>query len=358
MELCLLGCILITLIGFAVVFSNHSYIFTIFGFFLLLDFSYNKADGHKTGECEWKWVRSWKLWDHFKRKYFDFNETLDDDEYLHNDSKIKKMNKIYAGYPHGVYPASGTLYAIHGKCCLLKDKLIVEGKSLLLASNEILFKIPIVNRIAVGLGCISADKEVICSMLDKGRDILIHPEGVQSILINDRDKLELYVDPDYEKKMKLKIEMDKIQPASFITSRLYTQLDKIFNYERHHPLEHRGFLDIAWEKQIPVVPIFHEGENRVYKTWKILPTLRFLTTKLWGYPLPTFFIGPIPTKLTSHIGPPVIPYTSIETKDKFINRFFKELFILIIKYNKLPIGDNLHKRMVQVLGRNYKIKPC
>jgi hypothetical protein len=315
-----------------------SFIFTIIMCLIIYDFLYRSRDIKKTGEGESQYIRSLSVWKKIKG-YFNFSQTIDDPEKTHENKITKSSAVLYSAYNHGIYPTSGTLYGIHGGKCILKDR------SVLLVTNDVLFSLPIVNRIATLFGCVSADRDVIEDLLDKGRSLLIHPEGVQSMLITRTDMLNLYIDPKYEfKQTKRKKRRSTLKEKKKKT--LISKILSILSNMNEEPREHRGFLDIAWEKEKPVCPIFNEGENQIYKVWHVFPTMRYVTTKLIGYAFPTFFFGPLPGKtLTSHIGPIITPLKGLERKEQFIKRFYTELFKLIKKYNKQPISDNIRTFM-------------
>lgn len=87
--------------------------------------------------------------------------------------------------------------------------------------------------------------------------------------------------------------------------------------------QHTGFLRIAYRLKRPVFPVIHRGQENVFRgyTWPWLDTVRHIMLDITGYPLPSFFLGPFPGKLTSWVYAPLEPsdYASV---DQFIEAYY------------------------------------
>ena len=103
-----------------------------------------------------------------------------------------------------------------------------------------------------------------------------------------------------------------------------------------------GFLRLAWESDAHVIPVYAQGENRVFKTVTWFPKLRNFLISVIMYPFPTYVIGPRREKIRMIIGSPINPkdFNSIE---EFYHQFYSEFATLVKKYDdqNTRYGKNL-----------------
>jgi len=104
--------------------------------------------------------------------------------------------------------------------------------------------------------------------------------------------------------------------------------------------KHSGFARIAFEKKVPLVPVFAKGENRAAITLNILSGVRRWFIKTTGYPIPTIFLGPIPTTLNMIVGKPLNP-SSFSSPSELHMEYYKQLVALIQKHETGKLGKNI-----------------
>jgi hypothetical protein len=111
-------------------------------------------------------------------------------------------------------------------------------------------------------------------------------------------------------------------------------------------LKNEGFIKLAWEQKALLVPLFSEGENRVFNQIKI-PFIQNKCYQLLRYHFPTIFLGPYSTNLTLHIGTPLDPI-KFDSFDSFRENYWKSLFKLIFEHEKGPIKGELYDKMTRL----------
>lgn len=96
--------------------------------------------------------------------------------------------------------------------------------------------------------------------------------------------------------------------------------------DKDNPIQtkHKGFLDEAFNLQIPVIPVLHFGQEDVFPSYSCpwLDKLRLICLDWFGYPFPCFFIGPFSRKLTSVVLEPIYPRDHESLQD-FIDTYYK-----------------------------------
>eukprot|EP01121_Diplochlamys_sp_Union-15-3_P003814 TRINITY_DN13755_c0_g1_i1.p1 TRINITY_DN13755_c0_g1~~TRINITY_DN13755_c0_g1_i1.p1 ORF type:complete len:283 (-),score=42.15 TRINITY_DN13755_c0_g1_i1:15-863(-) len=266
---------------------TFSWLFGIFwGFVFGLWYgkSYWKFSEH-TAERVWKGFRELFIWD-LLHYYFKFSVIYEDKEaYM----MAKSQPCVHAMHPHGLMAITSILgFGLYGTSTDCP-------KDVLIATSRLVYKIPFVRDIGLWLGGIDAKYEVLTGAIDKGHSILILPGGVQEMVLANRSRLDIYT-------------------------------------------KHKGFARLAFEKNSPIIPIFAKGENRVVIMLNAFNGLKRWFIAKTGYPIPSLFIGPLPTKLTMVIGKPMFPsdYTSLEELHK---AFYENLSELINKHESNPVGQ-------------------
>jgi hypothetical protein len=248
----------------------------------------------KTGAREWKWWRCRRMWLRI-HKHFSFSI-----EYADEKSFLKEGPAIIGVHPHGLWNVSGPYGAgLHA------GKMNFD---FLMGLHWWLFWIPIVRDLCLWAGNIDVSKNVLTENLRNGKKIGLVPGGVQEIALSNVNSLDLY-------------------------------------------FGHQGFLRLAWEEKVPAVPLFSEGENRVWLWWNIWPTVREWFTEKIGYPFPLIFVPwAFGEKITMHVGNFIRP-SECETYETFKKAYYAELFALIQKNEtKYPISAHLKKEMEKILS--------
>lgn len=267
---------------------------------------FGNADDRNTGKANWPRLRTCRLWGAL-RWYFSF-ERVCFDRTAKRSLKGRSGSAIFAGFPHGAL-ATSTLV---GWCtCRPEEGAPVSNAStVLICVSSTLLNVPILGVALTWLGCIDATAENIESALDNGTDVYLLPEGKQGAMLTRRRYLELYVS-------------DRCPPEAG---------------------EHVGFLKLAWDKSVPVIPVFNCGETDVFSVFGWLPgAISHFTVKHMGFSVP-FLFGPHRTKLLSCIGSPVCP-RDYRSFSEFYGAFYLNLFRLIAKHSSDSWGPNLERRV-------------
>ena len=228
---------------------EHALIVTFFGYlqwvFYLIGWSIGQLylpsyfDGSElTGLRSSRWFRRLRLW-RVLHWWTDFKHLSPD--IIHGPSLI-------AVHPHGFLPVSvalGFVLVGQGDHPIIDDK---TGKDPLIAVTRIVFWIPVIRELCLWGGCIVADKESMIGVLLHGRrSLIVVPGGLREGTSLNHDKLRL-------------------------------------------EFCHWGFLDIARKAGVTILPIFAQGENRV---WIVMPgwsRIQRLASHIALYPFPTIFI--------------------------------------------------------------------
>ena len=267
------------------------------GFFLGLWYAVSYYDGaERTGARRWPWLQSCRVWK-LVRAYFsiklDFS-ALEGATFSDND-----RGYLFAARPHGLFTLSipfgisthvGTIPSSH------------LPKVPFFAVSSWIFYTPFFRDLALWGGCIDVHKDTLTTKLQEKAHVFILPGGVDEMTLSSRTELEL----------------------SF---------------------KHNGFFKVVKETDSLLVPVFCKGENRVFATWNILRTLRLGFTRLFGYPLPSFFFGPYPEPLTIRFGTPIDPKAHEDTKT-LKKAYFKALFALIGEEETLGPTTKEYKKKV------------
>tara|TARA_Y100000389_G_scaffold205027_1_gene262138 strand:- start:4253 stop:5062 length:810 start_codon:yes stop_codon:yes gene_type:complete len=173
---------------------------------------------------------------------------------------------ILAATPHGIMPL--TPYLLFSK----NDNVVIHAAS-------IIFYNPITRFFLCFLrGCMAhADKKSIEATLNNKRHVLLYPGGVQEALISNQ------------------------------TNCIYTK--------------HKGFIKIAKNKNVPVIPIFIRNENKLLTD--CIPSLTKWCYKTFKIPIPTLWFG-LPNHIHVYFGKPLYPenYESIEQMHE---NFYKQI---------------------------------
>lgn len=169
-----------------------------------LDFSHKKD-----GRCS-KAIQCWKGWN-FVKKYF--NAKVTTEVPLDHDQQY-----IFGMFPHGACTVSHFL-VMTDACRMLTS--IHKGDRRDLAAS-ILFYIPFVRDLLLFLGCVDASKETAKYNIRKKRSILIYVGGEKEQLMTQENTYKVY-----------------------LKGRL-------------------GFIKIALQYGIPLVPMYAFGENELY----------------------------------------------------------------------------------------------
>ena len=193
------------------------------------------ADGaERTGVRASRWFRRLRVW-RILHAWTDFRSEVHPRETV----------ALFAVHPHGFLPVSVALgFALVGR----GGPIISDGsdRDPLIAITRLVFWIPFVREIFLWAGCVTAERAVMVAIL-RERSLVVVPGGLRESTVLDHARMRF----------------------------LFC---------------HWGFLSVAREASVSIVPIFAQGENRV---WVVMPgwsRLRRFATRAMLYPFPTLFV--------------------------------------------------------------------
>lgn len=247
-----------------------------------------------TGERNWKWWRSLKTWEIIHNR-FSFSIDYEDEKGFYEEG-----GAMIGVHPHGLWNTAGPYCA-----GLHSGKVKID---FLMGLHWWLFWIPIVRDFCLWAGNINPNWEVLEECVKEGKKIGLCPGGLEEMMLSNVNELDLY-------------------------------------------FGHEGFLRIAWKQKVPAVPIFSEGENRIWLCWNKWPELRRWCKKMIGYPYPIFFIPwPWKVNLKMHVGKPIRP-EECDEYEVFKKAYYAELFSLINKHETdFPLAEHLKEEIKKILG--------
>lgn len=223
------------------------------------------ADGsERTGARSWRWFRRLRVW-RLLHWWVDFRPSPEVSEFI--------APHLFAVHPHGFIPIGVMLqFMLPGRQGNMIRPLARPLLDPLVATTSILFWIPIAREFCLWIGCVVADREAMVATLET-RSLVVMPGGVGEMVAHDHDRLAM-------------------------------------------KFEHFGFLEVAIQANVDVVPMFSQGENRA---WIVLPgsrAFRRLAARFIGWPFPTLpvpFLFPVEMRMrASSVSP------RIGTRERFV----------------------------------------
>lgn len=265
------------------------------GSFLAFLYSSSYNDGAEfEGSREWRWLRERRLWLTIQR-LFDLDVVFDgfDPDDIPNDG-----GAILAGHPHGFFHVSGVLAIVfHGGRFgeVLKDR-----RRPFACVTRHVFWIPVVRELALWGGCVDAGRETVTKLLDRGELLALVPGGVQEMIVQREHELRLYT-------------------------------------------KHRGCFRVAYERQVPIIPVFQRGENRVFLTFSRWPKVQEFFAHRIGYPFPAIYVGPFREPLTLFVGKVIVPPPDgrSDGHETLACNFYLEFARLVETHETHPISGDL-----------------
>jgi len=248
---------------------------------------------------------------------------------------------IYAAHPHGLF-AIGTLCAA------------AELDQVVPCIHRLVFAVPLLRELALWFGCVDVSGLGIETQLDNSRSVMLVPGGCREMireqgvaLPDDRRSLE-------RDEQQLFMRLAVVVGTSVLTTvlavatsagwkpLLYTQLviwitglAMLLSFVAKNAMHesgvyeiqqrHCGFLVIAYNRKLPVVPVLHQGQEQIFRSYS-LPRLdrarAWFMDHIAPYPFPSLFLGPFPRRLTTHIYAPLDPHQFCSEKE-FIECYYK-----------------------------------
>jgi hypothetical protein len=281
---------------------------------------------------------------------------------------------LFASHPHGIFPV-GTI-ALLGSWSHLRPCV-----------HRHIFATPILREFMLWLGAIDVTRENIDAQLDEGNSVILLPGGCREMIhlaaaseekaeAKQQKKLWLlnlslfhpdlilqhlvafvlfpltvgtlarYFLHSFEIASLLAFTVFFVAPIAYLLLYLVANMKFVTGaYEIQD--KHCGFLSIAWRRKVPVIAVLHRGQDRVYRTiaFKPIDAIRTWFLERTGYPFPTFFLGPLPEKLTTHVLPPFSP-NNYASEKAFIDDYYttvKEKYALFCSQSN---GDGTEPRFV------------
>ena len=210
-------------------------------------------------------------WDAFRRDNWIFraarqylNLRLIFDQSLTHADAQPHAKFILAVFPHG----SNADYRI------LMDGLLAEPfpntfSKLRTLAATVLFRIPVVRELSLWTSCVQASRSVAHRLLQRGRSLLVLPGGQAE------------------------------------------QLRTVYGRERVYLRRRKGFIKLAMQHGVPVVPVYVFGCSDYYQTSNLFLSLRLALLKYTGIALPMAFgwkghlLCPKPVDTTVVLGKPL-----------------------------------------------------
>jgi len=208
--------------------------------------------------------KHWSGWAYFRNTFFPI-------KMINNKPYEREYIILYAVVPHGIFPVSVMFGII----------LNPAFGHVTVAVTSLLFWIPIARELTCLAGCAPANTADIIGLLDRGRSVLVTPEGMRAALH-------------------------------------YNEPDGVMRVLRGIPGEsapRKGFIRCATgstnHARIRIVPVYCEGELELYTVWNVFPWLQRTLLLTYRYPWPVLAFGwwgtpwPKPRPLTLHFGEPI-----------------------------------------------------
>jgi len=222
----------------------------------------------------WWWVPKESRW----FRSLNFWTTVFDYEFVGEALPSKDETCLIAMHPHGVFTAT-TIMAF----ALNKATLHIKP-----AASSILFMLPILKEFAGLGGAFPANKRDIIEQLIARKSVVICPGGIRELPGLDPDRIK--------------------KGDGFV--------------------QRKGFIEIAQHVEVPVVPVWAEGEESLYDVWLWNPQKQQQWLSRFYYPGIVFSWGlwwlpfwPKSKKVTLHVGKAIYPKEL--TQEKFYNEMAK-----------------------------------
>lgn len=228
-------------------------------------------------------VRTWPVWNWLRSRH--------EIEYKGRTDLLEDRTKarLFSFHPHGTHCISAILTQARPDLVNLR-----------VAVASVLFWIPIVNMFVGWGNCLPATRYGMLDALRTGTSLVVYPGG-----LNEVPGAYFLRDPP--------------EPLPSEKERLYTYNNRV------------GFIGVAQEAGVPVVPVWVEGEYDTYKVWFPFPRLSRLMYRVIGFPFPIVSSGhygtflPKPVKLVVHVGEPIDTTQRGATIEYLKERHDKEL---------------------------------
>ena len=158
------------------------------------------------------------IWDYIRKKSPYTLPTADYSEAFQVKGPIpdKTQTALYAIHPHGLLASSALLHVLDAHSPL--HPLFAHHR---IAIHSTLFKIPILRELLLSHGCIPATKEHISASLEQSTSVWLTPGGTQEAA---HSKTE----------------------------------EETWTFKKH-----KGFLKLAHQHKVPIVPVYSEGEQKL-----------------------------------------------------------------------------------------------
>jgi len=192
----------------------------------------------------------------------------------------KSQQCIYAVYPHGVFSVSiAAAFAVNPNMLHVKP-----------VGSSVLFLLPFIKEVVGLVGTIPATRKDMIAALQCGDSLAMCPGGIRELP---------GLDPE------------RISKGKGFVRRL-------------------GFIRIAMSVNVPIVPVWAEGEEELYDVWLWSPTVQSILLSLFYYPgfvvswgRPWLRFWPKPRPLRLRVGKPIQP-TDL-TEEKLAEIFYEAL---------------------------------
>lgn len=190
----------------------------------------------------------------------------------------KTTPRIFVFHPHGLHCVGASLIG--------SDPFMSH---LRIACSSVLFWLPIVKELVAWAGAFPCNRDDIKAMLKSNQPVILYPGG-----------------------------MNEIPGATYLQS-----------YNRR-----TGFIKLAMELGVDIVPCWVDGENELYDVYHPFPRLQHWCYRKFRYPWPVLSWGwrwvpflPKSNKLTVYVGDPIKTQSTgnIETYDEMCQTILHQL---------------------------------
>ena len=241
-----------------------------------------------------RWIRDGRLWTYFRERHLTLT-------YSGKTALLKDASKArcYGMHPHGAHCVGAIAMASDGRL-----------EHIRIACTSVLFWLPVLKEFVSWGNAVPVVKDRMVETLKGGESVAVYPGAFNELpgAVFMRDACARDPDNVHHKGW------DAKDPTE----------ERLFTYTAR-----KGFVRVAKEAGVPLVPVWVDGEYDLYNVYHPWPALQRRIYAWTKYPGPFYSAGwygtwwPKPVSLTVHVGPEIA--TSDKSVDELHEAFYKAL---------------------------------